>query len=323
MKERVYNPKIYNIKNLKETTGIYQIRNITTNKIYIGSTNNLKRRYNQHLNSLNKNKHENPYLQAAWNKYGANNFIFEIIEFCQEDVQFVVEQYWLDKFFGKNCYNINEEAIKPPNTKGKKKNITEQGKIRKKLGKAKPVVCLETGIEYISASEAGRILNLNNVLISRCCRGLIHTVNGLHWRFKKDFLNLTKEAINDIIFLEKQSQPVVCLETGKIYSMIKEASEDMNVCANSIINCCKGRQKDSSHLHWLYYQDYIKLSNEDIKEVLTKHSSACKRCICLENNKVYATIKEASLDLKINGARIREVCIGKRESIFGYHFKFL
>jgi group I intron endonuclease len=60
--------------------GIYVIRNIVNDNIYIGSSVNIKKRFCQHRNSLRKNKHHNKYLQRSWNKYGEENFEFVVIE---------------------------------------------------------------------------------------------------------------------------------------------------------------------------------------------------------------------------------------------------
>jgi group I intron endonuclease len=62
--------------------GVYVIRNIVTNKIYVGSTGKLSERWNQHKYSLKRGKHSNPHLQSAWNKYGEKSFTYEIIEIC-------------------------------------------------------------------------------------------------------------------------------------------------------------------------------------------------------------------------------------------------
>lgn len=64
-------------------SGIYQIRNINNNKLYIGSAVNLIKRKNGHFSALFKNKHENNKLQNAYNKYGKETFIFEILEYCE------------------------------------------------------------------------------------------------------------------------------------------------------------------------------------------------------------------------------------------------
>ena len=57
-------------------TGIYVIENLLDKKKYIGSAKNIDKRWYQHKYTLNKNMHDNSYLQNAWNKYGKNNFIF-------------------------------------------------------------------------------------------------------------------------------------------------------------------------------------------------------------------------------------------------------
>ena len=61
--------------------GIYSITNKINNKIYFGETlQNFKRKWNYHKSKLNRNCHDNSYLQNAWNKYGNSNFTFDIVE---------------------------------------------------------------------------------------------------------------------------------------------------------------------------------------------------------------------------------------------------
>lgn len=100
----------------KRICGIYKIRNILNNKIYIGSSYNIFARWNQHKQGLNKNKHNNKHLQNAWNKYGVENFEFSIIEECEEINTLEREQFYLDKYktFDKEYgYNISKSATAP------------------------------------------------------------------------------------------------------------------------------------------------------------------------------------------------------------------
>ena len=60
--------------------GIYIITNKITGKIYIGSSHNLLKRKNNHFTNLKNKKHQNFYLQNAWNKYGEQTFEWEIVE---------------------------------------------------------------------------------------------------------------------------------------------------------------------------------------------------------------------------------------------------
>lgn len=97
-------------------SGIYQIACSETGKIYVGSSSNVRDRIAEHKRKLRLNKHENPYLQNAWNKYGAMAFSFALLEHCEIDQLLIREQYWIDtkQPFNAHGFNINRVAAKPP-----------------------------------------------------------------------------------------------------------------------------------------------------------------------------------------------------------------
>lgn len=78
--------------------GIYGIINLINDKKYIGSSINIRHRFITHKCYLRKNIHSNKHLQSAWNKYGEENFKFELIEECEEDKLIEREQYWIDYY---------------------------------------------------------------------------------------------------------------------------------------------------------------------------------------------------------------------------------
>jgi len=79
-------------------TGIYKITNKRNGKFYIGSSKQIERRWWEHQNDLNKNKHDNHKLQTAWNHYGSIEFEFTIIENVEESQLLIREQFYLDTF---------------------------------------------------------------------------------------------------------------------------------------------------------------------------------------------------------------------------------
>lgn len=59
--------------------GIYRIRNTQNDFVYVGQTINFKERYEGHLYSLRRDKGINPLLQADWNAFGEESFVFELV----------------------------------------------------------------------------------------------------------------------------------------------------------------------------------------------------------------------------------------------------
>lgn len=87
--------------------GIYIIKNIITNTVYIGKSININNRLRDHKSSLISNKHKNKYLQRAFNKYGLENFLFEILEECECEKLNEKEIYYIKKFNSLNeGYNM-------------------------------------------------------------------------------------------------------------------------------------------------------------------------------------------------------------------------
>ncbi|NEQ29615.1 MAG: GIY-YIG nuclease family protein [Leptolyngbya sp. SIO4C5] len=62
--------------------GVYQIRNTITQDCYIGASEYLRRRYLAHKSQLEDGRHSNKLLQAAYSQYGADAFVFELVEEC-------------------------------------------------------------------------------------------------------------------------------------------------------------------------------------------------------------------------------------------------
>ena len=92
--------------------GIYRIRNKINGKYYVGSSDNLERRQTEHQKALRAGE-DSIVLQRAWNKYGRENFVFEIIEEVEgnREVWIAHEQIYLDEGFELGIlYNIAKKA---------------------------------------------------------------------------------------------------------------------------------------------------------------------------------------------------------------------
>lgn len=94
---------------------IYKIRNLVNDKFYVGSTMDTRERFRNHRNKLRRGKHPNAYLQASWNKYGEEKFVFEVVEEVSSMVALqAAEDVWLVEHVGKPyCYNLGTRSDAP------------------------------------------------------------------------------------------------------------------------------------------------------------------------------------------------------------------
>jgi group I intron endonuclease len=95
-------------------SGIYVILNLANGKFYLGSAVKISQRWHHHLSSLRRGVHENPYLQAAWKKYGEDNFQFEVVERVEDSFWLTArEQVWINetRCFDRTIgYNLCQQA---------------------------------------------------------------------------------------------------------------------------------------------------------------------------------------------------------------------
>ena len=87
---------------------IYKITNIIDGKFYIGSTNNLIKRYYTHVNHIRTGKNSCVKLIRAVNKHGEDNFKFEIVCECSTEEILKTEQEYINNL--KPHYNVAKIA---------------------------------------------------------------------------------------------------------------------------------------------------------------------------------------------------------------------
>jgi len=111
---------------------IYKI--VIKDKVYIGQTIDITKRISQHKNSLLNNKHRNKYLQNYYNKYGAEEFKWNIIEECNESELDDRERFWINHYSSNNRkFGFNMDSGGKSNKTVSQETKKLMSKIRKNL----------------------------------------------------------------------------------------------------------------------------------------------------------------------------------------------
>jgi group I intron endonuclease len=182
--------------SLQSISGIYKITNTVNNKIYIGCASNIRTRINGHLYDLRRGMHKNSYLQKAWNKYGEEVFIFEIVEECVINNLHSREHYWVNEL---NCLNKNiGYNIKPTDPNG-------------------------CSMHSQATIEKLKQINKGKKPSQKCIEALKQrTISSEH----KEILKKSREGIDYTkLHREKRGKKVIDIKTGIVYSSLAEVCE--------------------------------------------------------------------------------------------------
>jgi hypothetical protein len=220
-----------------ENIGIYRILNTKNNKMYIGSSENLKKRKENHFIMLKNNKHHSIYLQRAFNKsLDKKDFIFEILENCTVDILLERENYYLNyyckskeyidklnKEFLKLSYNILPLAIKGFSGKHRPESIL---KFKMNHPNRKNILCYtQDGVFYKlfnSSNDAEIDTNISKGSILKLCNKKRYISKKYIFGFEND-----KDFIT---FIDKSDKPIVFKPHNKGIKLTKEQIINLPWC---------------------------------------------------------------------------------------------
>jgi hypothetical protein len=231
---------------------IYIIRNIINNKFYIGSAIGHYRRKGQHFYMLRNNCHFNKHLQASWNKYKEESFLFEIIEFVSDinDLE-NREEYWityyntLDPYKGynsrKNCKtNLNlkwseQSKLKfSLSKKGNKITHLDYDKVAKMNSKKISAIKNDTILYFNSLKEASIFFNVDASVISKAVNKKIKTAKGYIWNFTEE--SVSNNSVNSGDILNKDNPDPSLMNDIRVIKkeqrlMSEESTNNLNTSA--------------------------------------------------------------------------------------------
>lgn len=233
-------------------TGIYCIENISSQKKYIGLSNNIEKRWKTHIRELNNNNHVNAHLQAAWNAYGADDFTFQTIELCDKSMLKEREQYYI------KMYNSNDERYGYNLTSGGDYNSKVNDCVKEKISISNSkdsIVKLSLDGDYLETYRnliyAAKSCNGNTEVIRGCCLHLYgkKSAYGCRWMYESEYLSTG--YIGEQYHRSSKNKRAVELvdQNGDVlerYDGLRDAARKNNITACLIYFVCTGA-RHSTH----------------------------------------------------------------------------
>ena len=224
--------------------GIYKITNKINGKFYIGQSVNIKRRFMEH-----KTPHGRmTSIKLAIQKYGKENFLFEVIEECSVQNLDEREVYWialLKPHYNRTAGGVGVKGHTVPDETRRLLSVkcrrywdslpdAEKAEIQKRLtGPPKGHAVSQETRQKLREANLGKVQSAETVerrkstIISKKAAGYIQTNAG-------------------------HKKKVRCIETNQIFDSVKSAGESLSVHPSCITGVLKGRYKTCKGKHFEY-----------------------------------------------------------------------
>ena len=258
--------------------GVYRIVNNINGKMYVGQSINIKARWKDHINTLNRNDSHSVLLQRAWNKYGQENFSFEILELCTEDMLDEVESKYII-FYNtiQNGYNIesggnknkhlSEETRKKIGDSHRGKHMSEESRQKmssSRTGEGNGMFGkhhTEDARRKMSAAKTGKPGHPCTEYQKKCAR-----LANLGKTVSEETKRKISEAAKGRPAYNKNPRPVYCIELERVFDTASDAGKNLNISSSNIIGCCEHIRKTCGGYQWIYadtdeYFDFINSYN--------------------------------------------------------------
>ena len=272
---------------------IYKITNLVNNKAYIGQTKQpVETRWDAHIYSAFRENDDNRYyLHKAINKYGIENFTFEIIEEVPNTKLDEREIYWIAKYHTYRYDELGNQSY----------NLTRGGKGHWQF---------ETDVLIKSFYE-------HNEHLTNTCRDigcseptLIKALQekGLHGKGHQTAVYQISLTDGSII---------------RQFDSLMDIQKYFHVKQTAITDAINGRQKTLGGYAWCKVENYPNFKLEE--HIDNKY----KKIICVETNLQFNTIQDAGKWVYENGyttstATSANICRACKKGIkaYGFHWKY-
>jgi hypothetical protein len=170
--------------------------------------------------------------------------------------------------------------------------------------------------------EEKRFDDTNGIALCQSCHKNFHSIYGYGDNTREQF----EDWIGHTISLAKCNidlptrKKVYCLEENTIYDDVDAVAEHLGCVSGSVYSACNGVCNTLAEMHFLYYDEYKNMSQEDIKDFLNKKSDKrFKKIICLHDNNIFNSVTEASEYYKCDIRSINSCCKGKTTGVYIYN----
>ena len=171
-------------------------------------------------------------MQKSWNKYGADNFRFYVLEYCDVCQLDNLEVYYIDLY----------ETLNRDNGY----NLTSGGSANKTYSD-------ETRVKISNALKGHEVSIESRIKISENHADVSGDKNGMYGRHHSaEAKQKVSQANKGRISARRNNCNVYCIELERTFDDATTAGKTLNLDSSAILKCCRGERKTCGNYHWKF-----------------------------------------------------------------------
>lgn len=297
--------------------GIYKITNKINLKAYIGQSVDIEKRWRQHKNM----SRGCTLLLRAFQKYGIENFLFEIVEICSPEELNEKEKYYIWYYrtyvdYG-HGYNL---------TTGGDGGMCVSEIARKHMSDSlggEPIYQFNLNGEYLGRfdyiADAERKLNIPHENIIKVLNGDYKSAGGFVFVRESAYQENVEYICNRLKEPKAVKQYSLDGEFIKEYCNQIEASQETGICNATISAVCLGKtnRKTAGGYQWVFSGDEYKVGQIIPHERPVSQFDKSGNLI-----KVYPSVKDAADSVRTSISNMIRCCKGRRKTLKGFIWEY-
>lgn len=260
--------------------GIYKITNLINGKKYVGQSIHIERRWKEHIY-----QNRNSAIHQAIEKYGVENFNFEIIEECPQSQLDEREIFWIKHFNSyENGYNLTPGGRTPfyydlNAVKEIYNDCKSMSKTAKQLG------CSENAV-----------------------RNMLHSL---------DIYNIECQQEKKVDKIDPNTLAIITT-----YDSLTQAAQTEHVSLSAISMAVNGKSKSCNGFIWKNHDDPMPLMPISVKKAKRPVSQYDEYHNLIKTYESLASAARALGKSKSATNYIRKSCMNENITAYGYYWKY-
>lgn len=180
----------------------------------------------------------------------------------------------------------------------------------------KKIICLETGEIFESIRDACKKLNADRKNLQLVLKGFLKTYKKKHFEIFDPKIDYNEAYLAKY----NKGKQFICLETGEVFSSVKEANKYFN--STHISDVLLGKRNETSGKHFEIFDPNKTYNKENNLKSISQIKKRSYKILCVETGETFESLRQAS-ELKHTNRETIKKSISQKTKAGKYTWQYI